>query len=108
VRFGGPNVSVTATRSGPDIAIAVRDDGPAVPDSEIERMFSSDLRHGRPVTRPATVGLSLSVGRHLARRMEGDIVYRRTADGENLYELRLPSERVDRMFDRADELDISA
>jgi signal transduction histidine kinase len=107
VRFGGPNVSVTVSRSGPDISIAVRDDGPAVPDSQIERMFSSDLRHGQPVTRPATVGLSLTVGRHLARRMEGDIVYRRTSEGENLYELRLPSERVDRMFDSADEVDNS-
>lgn len=107
VRFGGPNVSVTVSRSGPDISIAVLDDGPALPDAQIERMFTSDLRHGQPVTRPATVGLSLTVGRHLARRMEGDVVYRRTSEGENLYELRLPSERVDRMFESADEVDIS-
>lgn len=94
VRYGGPEVSLRTIDSGPDTVIQVFDNGPEIPLEERERIFSGDLRTGQPVTRPATVGLRLTVGRHLARMMEGDLVYRRTATGENLFELRLPSEQI--------------
>jgi K+-sensing histidine kinase KdpD len=86
-------VEVRTVTSGPDTVIQVVDDGPEVPTSERERIFSGDLRNGAPVTRPAAVGLSLTVGRHLARQMDGDIEYRRM-DGQNVFELRLPSEQI--------------
>jgi len=94
VRYGGSNVAVRTMASGPDTIIEIVDDGPGLPESERERIFRSDLRHGRAVTRPASVGLSLSVGRYLARLMDGDLSYRRTGDGENVFELRLPSEEI--------------
>jgi signal transduction histidine kinase len=73
--------------------VQVSDDGPELPDSERERIFDGDLRTGQRVTSPAAVGLSLTVGRHLARLMEGDLEYRRRG-GRNVYELRLPSEQI--------------
>lgn len=91
VRYGGPEVAVRTRRSGPDTLIEISDNGPEIPDGERERIFAGDLRSGELVTRPATVGLSLTVGRHLARQMDGDIEYRRM-DGRNLFEIRLPSE----------------
>jgi PAS domain S-box-containing protein len=93
VRFGGANVTVRTIASGPDTVIQIIDDGPEIPESERERVFVSDLRQGRPATKPATVGLGLTVGRRLARQMDGDLTYRRTAGGENVFELRLPSEQ---------------
>jgi len=92
IKFGGPEVALQTITSGPDTVFQVTDDGPEMPAQERERVFSGDLRHGQPVTRPASVGLSLTVGRHLARQMDGDMEYRRTADGRNIFELRLPSE----------------
>ncbi|HEX6301500.1 MAG TPA: ATP-binding protein [Acidimicrobiia bacterium] len=92
IKFGGPEVGLHTLTSGPDTVIQVTDNGPEMPAQERERVFSGDLRHGQPVTRPASVGLSMTVGRHLARQMDGDIEYRRTADGRNVFELRLPSE----------------
>lgn len=92
VRYGGSAISVRTVSSGPDTVIQVADNGPELPESERERMFSGDLTSGAPVTKPAAVGLSLAVSRHLARLMDGDLVYRRTGDGENIFELRLPSE----------------
>jgi PAS domain S-box-containing protein len=92
VKYGGPEVWLQTLTSGPDTVIEVTDNGPEMPVTERERVFSGDLRHGQPVTRPAAVGLSLTVGRHLARLMDGDIEYRRTGDGRNIFELRLPSE----------------
>lgn len=94
IRYGGPNVELRTVSSGPDTVIEVIDDGPEIPITERERVFSGDLRSGSPVTRPATVGLSLTVGRLLARQMDGDIEYRRTSDGRNVFELRLPAEQI--------------
>lgn len=91
VRYGGPSVAVRTLSSGPDTLIEISDNGPEIPDGERERIFAGDLRSGQLVTRPATVGLSLTVGRHLARQMDGDIEYRRL-DGRNLFEIRLPTE----------------
>jgi signal transduction histidine kinase len=92
IKYGGSEVRLETLASGPDTVIQVTDNGPELPALERDRVFSGDLRHGRPVTRPAVVGLSLTMGRHLARQMEGDIDYRRTTDGRNIFELRLPSE----------------
>lgn len=92
IKYGGADVRLETLASGPDTVIRVTDNGPELPALERDRVFSGDLRHGRPVTRPAAVGLSLTMGRHLARQMDGDIEYRRTSDGRNIFELRLPSE----------------
>lgn len=97
VRYGGPAVAVRTISSGPDTVIQVLDDGPELPIPERERVFSGDLRSGPPVTQPAAVGLSLTVSRHLARQMEGDVVYRRTKEGLNVFELRLPAEKISDM-----------
>ena len=94
VRYGGSVVSLETAGSGPDTVISVIDDGPAIPVPDREKIFNGDLRSGAPVTRPAAVGLGLTVARHLARQMDGDITYRRTGDGHNVFELRLPSESL--------------
>lgn len=93
IRYGGPDVRLRTISSGPDTVVQVSDDGPEIPDRERERIFDGDLRTGQRVTSPAAVGLSLTVGRHLARLMEGDVEYQRQG-GRNLYELRLPSEQI--------------
>lgn len=98
VRFGGPHVRLQIFNSGPDTVVQLIDDGPAIPAAAEERIFSGDLRQGEPVTKPVAVGLSLSVGRHLARRMEGDVTYRRSRDGFNIFELRLPSQELTRTY----------
>jgi len=94
IRYGGSAVAVRTTGSGPDTVIQVIDDGPEIPVSDRERIFNGDLRRGQPVTNPAAAGLSLTVARHLAHQMDGDIVYRRSGDGHNIFELRLPSEQI--------------
>ncbi len=93
VRYGGPAVGIETMASGPDTVIRISDNGPEIPAVERDRIFSGDLRSGQLVTRPAAVGLSLTVGRHLARKMDGDVEYRRV-EGHNLFEVRLPSEQL--------------
>lgn len=93
IRYGGPDVRLRTFSSGPDTVIEVSDNGPEIPEAERERIFSGDLRTGQRVTSPAAVGLSLTVGRHLARLMDGDVEYLRRG-GRNVFELRLPSEQI--------------
>jgi signal transduction histidine kinase len=105
VRYGGRMVSLEVTGSGPDTVISVIDDGPAIPLPELERMFDSDLQGGSTPTRPAEVGLSLTVSRRLARQMDGELTYRRTGDARNVFELRLPAEPVRVVLDNDIELE---
>jgi PAS domain S-box-containing protein len=105
VRYGGQVVSLEVVGSGPDTVISVIDDGPAIPLPERERMFDSDLRGGSTPTRPAAVGLSLTVSRRLANQMDGELTYRRTSDGRNVFELRLPAEPVRATLDSDIELE---
>jgi PAS domain S-box-containing protein len=105
VRYGGQVMRLEVTGSGPDTVISVIDDGPAVPLPERERMFDADLRSGSLPTRPAAVGLSLTVSRRLARQMDGELSYRRTGDGRNVFELRLPAEPVRAVLDGDIELE---
>lgn len=93
LRYGGPDVLLRTYSSGPDTVIEVSDDGAEIPEPERERIFSGDLRSGRRVTTPAAVGLNLTVGRRLARLMEGDLEYLRR-QGRNVFELRLPTEQL--------------
>lgn len=98
VSYGGAAIELKTMTSGPDTVLHVIDNGPEIPRSERERIFSSDLRRGRPVTRPARVGLGLTVGRDLARQMGGEVSYERTLEGWNVFELRLPSEPLTDLF----------
>lgn len=93
-RYGGPRVELMTLTSGPDTLIRVIDNGPEIPGSELQRMFGSDLLRDDMVTEPVSVGLGLSVARYLARQMDGDLEYRRSHDGHNVFELRLPSEQI--------------
>jgi signal transduction histidine kinase len=68
-------------------------------------MFDSDLQGGSTPTRPAEVGLSLTVSRRLARQMDGELTYRRSGDGRNVFELRLPAEPVRVVLDNDIELE---
>jgi PAS domain S-box-containing protein len=113
LRYGGSKVVLRTVTSGPDTVIQVIDDGPEIPGNERDRIFASDLHNGRPGTSPASVGLGLTVGRRLARKMDGDIVYRRTQDHRNVFELRLPSDQLTRIgrplaYHEEDRLGVSA
>jgi len=74
LRYGGrAQVSVTSTSAGVDIAI--EDDGPGIPDKEIERVFLPFVRlEESRNARTGGIGLGLSIARTIARAHGGDIV----------------------------------
>ncbi|HEX2755549.1 MAG TPA: HAMP domain-containing sensor histidine kinase [Candidatus Limnocylindrales bacterium] len=68
----GGSVEIEARFDGPVAIIAVRDDGPGIPDDDRERIFERFHRIAGH-ERITGTGLGLSIARDLSRRMDGDL-----------------------------------
>lgn len=90
-RYGGDRIEI---RFGSDEKVAwleVADNGPGLPPSEWERIFEPYYRaHENRGGQPGALGIGLSVARHLARLMDGDLRYGR-ASGWSVFTLTLPA-----------------
>jgi signal transduction histidine kinase len=74
-RYGGPDKRVFIRTDGAMAAVEIQDNGRAIPDEQIEEIFSAYGRvHDRP-GRTDSVGLGLTISRQLARLMGGDVTY---------------------------------
>jgi two-component system sensor histidine kinase KdpD len=75
VKFSGPDgrVAITARRDGPEVAIAVEDDGPGIPTADLHRVFDPFFRATRTDRVAAGTGLGLAISRGLAHAMGGRI-----------------------------------
>jgi signal transduction histidine kinase len=84
-RHGRPPVTVGARGEGSQVVVTVSDSGPGVPRDVLPRLFE---RFGRST---GGTGLGLYIVRELALAHGGTVEY--DAD-ENMFAIRLPSERV--------------
>ncbi|MBR0645809.1 sensor histidine kinase [Plastoroseomonas hellenica] len=75
VKFSGPDgkVAISARREGPEVAIAVEDDGPGIPPGDLHRVFDPFFRATRTDRVAAGTGLGLAISRGLAHAMGGRI-----------------------------------
>jgi signal transduction histidine kinase len=83
VRYATSRIDVVTAADGPDVTIAVRDDGPGVDPAIGDRVFEPGRRD--PVRSPHGAGLGLALARRLARAAGGDL----TLVG-NAFQVRLP------------------
>ena len=74
LRYGGPNVRVSAARSGGSVQLTVSDDGPGVPDDLVPSLFEAYI-HGTQSHRFGGSGLGLLIVRQLCDAMSGTIEY---------------------------------
>jgi len=89
LRYGGDDIKVTVLEDDSTASVIVADDGSGVPDKDRERIFELYQRaHDRPGL-AESLGLGLTISRHLARLMGGDVTYR-YEDGSSAFELTLP------------------
>ncbi len=90
IRYGGDRIVV---RVGTDEAgphIEVRDNGAGIGSIDPEEIFQPYGSAHEPGTQPGSVGLGLTISRHLVRMMDGDLTYRRR-DGWSVFRIDLPS-----------------
>lgn len=88
-RYGGELLQVRVGADGWRGWVEVCDNGPGVPEQEAERIFEPYYRRPGATETVGAVGLGLTVSRHLARLMGGDISYRRR-EGWTCFRLELP------------------
>jgi signal transduction histidine kinase len=88
-RYGGQNIRLEIG-AGPDIGhVLVADDGPGIPEDQVEEAFLPYHRVAPRDGLTAALGIGLPISRRLARLMGGDLVYERV-DGESRFCLTLP------------------
>ncbi len=85
----GDRVEVEISGRGLVASVVVRDNGPGVPSDRVRDIFELYRSRGE-VGQPDSMGVGLYVSRRLARRLSGDITYKRAA-GWTTFELTLPA-----------------
>jgi signal transduction histidine kinase len=94
VRYGGDRLEIRFGVGDGMVRVEVADDGPGLEREDWDRIFEPYYRaHQGAETQPAAIGIGLSVARHLARLMEGDLTYRRDSEW-SVFRLSLPGAPV--------------
>ncbi|MDJ0961805.1 MAG: HAMP domain-containing sensor histidine kinase [Acidimicrobiia bacterium] len=88
-RYGGPDICVETNTDGEWGTIVVSDNGDGIPPDLVDAVFAPFNRAHAAPDDVDPVGLGLSVSRHLARLMGGDLSYTRT-EGWTSFTLELP------------------
>lgn len=91
-RYGGKNRWIEIIQDPDFASVMVSDDGPGVPPEMAEKIFDSFVTAHAPKAVTASMGLGLSVSRHLSHLMGGNLVYRAAPDGSKFI-LTVPSRR---------------
>jgi len=74
LRYGGPNVHVSAARAGSSVRLTVSDDGAGVPQDLVDSLFQAYV-HGKASRSHGGSGLGLLIVRQLCEAMSGTIEY---------------------------------
>jgi PAS domain S-box-containing protein len=89
IRYGGGHIELASSTSNGHIELSISDDGPGISAGLEEKIFEPYARDHEPGSQPNSVGLGLTVSRHLARLMGGDLVYAR--GDRSTFTLTLPT-----------------
>jgi PAS domain S-box-containing protein len=89
LRYGGPPIVITSTRTPEGVVLRVDDSGSGVPPEMVPRLFG---KFARGSVHQGT-GLGLFIVRELARAQGGDAWYEASDGGGSSFALRLPSAR---------------
>jgi len=72
-RYSRQRVSISVRRLSGAVVFTVDDDGPGVPDEELERIFDPGVRGRLAGDNTDGAGLGLALARRLARNASGDV-----------------------------------
>jgi signal transduction histidine kinase len=90
LRYGGPELRVQIQQTPETAVLQVLDNGADIPESEWEDIFQPYHRLNQPATQTESVGIGLSVARHLAHLMAGDLTYQ-YRNGWSIFQRTLPT-----------------
>jgi two-component system, OmpR family, sensor histidine kinase KdpD len=88
---GGSLITVKAWRDDDQVVVQVLDEGPGIPDDELDRVFEKFYRVGGPDRRRAGTGLGLAICRGFIEAMRGSITASNRTDRPGaVFTMRLP------------------
>ncbi len=87
----GASIRVTAARAGAEVEIAVSDDGPGIPEQQLEHIFERFTRGDAGLTqRVGGTGLGLAISKSLVELHGGTIDAASTPGRGSIFRIRLP------------------
>jgi signal transduction histidine kinase len=89
IRYGGEKIRVDLAAHDDVAVVSVVDNGPGIAPEQRDRVFESYFRGQEDPGLAGSMGLGLSISLELAQVMGGSLSYH-YADGESVFELRLP------------------
>ena len=89
-RYGQPPIEIVIESENPLVQVHVQDHGPGLSEDEWDRIFEAYYRAHDRKSVPASVGLGLTVSRHLADVMGGSLRYG-VVEGLSTFTLELPA-----------------
>jgi signal transduction histidine kinase len=88
----GASIVVTAKQSGADVEIAVRDDGPGIPEEQMDHIFERFTRGDAGLTqRVGGTGLGLAISKSLVELHGGTIAVESVVGEGSTFRFRLPA-----------------
>jgi signal transduction histidine kinase len=90
-RYGGGRVRVTLSSAGGEARIDIDDDGPGIPEAELEHVFEPYVRlEASRARHTGGSGLGLAISRAVIRAQGGDVTLSRRAEGGLRARVALP------------------
>jgi two-component system OmpR family sensor kinase len=80
IRYGGDRILVRVGTDGDHATIEVMDNGSELTAADAVRIFEPYASAHAPGSQPGSVGLGLTISRHLVQLMGGDLIFYREAD----------------------------
>jgi signal transduction histidine kinase len=90
----GTEVSLTARRGEHALQVLVQDQGPGIPEAELESVWEAFNRGEHSEGSPEGFGLGLTIAKTAAKLHNGSILLRNVESGGLRAELTIPSERL--------------
>ncbi len=87
---GAGRVDVSLTEEARAVKVAVRDNGPGVPEAEQAKIFEKFRQGGDNLTRPAGTGLGLPISRRIVEHLGGEMWLESESGGGACFAFRLP------------------
>ena len=85
-------ISLSALRDGDHVALVVEDEGPGIPEADLQRVFERFYRVDKARSRETGgTGLGLSIVKHLVGLHGGDVRVENRAGGGARFTVRIPA-----------------
>ncbi len=91
----GSRIAIAAAREGGQVVLRIEDEGPGIPETDLERIFERFYRVDKARSRESGgTGLGLSIVKHLVQRLSGEVHAANRPQGGAVFTVKVPYQPV--------------